>query len=142
MRTHKHDDAAAIEWGLKAIALAEQLGARESYIQALNLVGVARWHRGDSGGRAQLERCLVLGREAGIHSAVGLAYVNLVSIGGELHQFDVAEKYVDAGIRWCDEHDLDHYGQATMAGVGRLLWRRLTRSPTTRTPPLTRESSP
>jgi tetratricopeptide (TPR) repeat protein len=37
LRTHKHDDAEAIAWGGRAIALAEQVGATETLVHALKI---------------------------------------------------------------------------------------------------------
>ncbi|HET8851190.1 MAG TPA: protein kinase, partial [Ktedonobacteraceae bacterium] len=54
------DNAQAVQWGERAIALAESLGDVETLVHALNNVGTAQLQAQDEQGRAKLERSLRL----------------------------------------------------------------------------------
>ena len=127
LRMHVHEDAQAIAWGERAIALAEQFGAVEALVLALNHAGASRLHRGDDMGRANLERSAALAREHGLDWQVAQAYSNLGSSCIEQHQFERAEAYLDEGSAYCTERDLDRWEQTlaasrALAGAYRGRW--------------------
>jgi DNA-binding CsgD family transcriptional regulator/tetratricopeptide (TPR) repeat protein len=97
-------------WGNRAITLAEQLGEREVLCHALNSVGMARGYiEADDTGSALLERSLALALELGLEDQVSRAYTNLASAKVNLRQFGAARLYLQAGLEYSTEHDLESY---------------------------------
>ena len=80
------DTAGALDWGGRAIALAESLGEEEIVIHALNNVGAAAFEGGRPDGRAALEHSLAMAKAAGYEEHVARAYCNLTSIAVKLKQ--------------------------------------------------------
>jgi transcriptional regulator with XRE-family HTH domain len=109
LRMIADDTVEAITWGERAIALAEQLGDRETLSHAYNNVGAARLHAGDEQGRLQLELSLRLALEAGLEEHAARAYTNLASLTVKQYQFAAAERYLEDGIAYATEHDLDSW---------------------------------
>jgi DNA-binding CsgD family transcriptional regulator/tetratricopeptide (TPR) repeat protein len=107
MLAQRREDA--VVWGERAIALAESLGDSETLSHALNNVGTARLHRGDSGGSDQLERSLELALEAGLEEHAARAYTNLGSVLTATYQFTPADHFLERGIHYCTERDLDSW---------------------------------
>jgi DNA-binding CsgD family transcriptional regulator/tetratricopeptide (TPR) repeat protein len=96
-------------WGERAMALAERLGEREVLCHALNTVGLARFHVTDETGSALLERSLALALELQHEDHVSRGYTNLASRNYALHRFAAARRYLEAGLQYAAEHDLESY---------------------------------
>ena len=109
LRMMEHDSDAAIEWGERALVLAERLGETEILVHALNNVGSAELRSGRRGGSEKLKRSLALALHAGLEDHAARAYVNLSF--SFLHTRDCAraDPYLDAAIAYTGEHDLDFY---------------------------------
>ena len=103
------DNEAAITWGEKAIALALQLGHSATLVHAQNNVGTARLFSGDEQGWELLEQSLSGARAANLEEHVARAFTNLASAAVSFRQFPRADKYLDEGIAYCIEHDLDSW---------------------------------
>ena len=103
------DTEGACALGERAIALAEQLGDREVLAHALNNVGSARGLNGDSDGYVLLERSLQIALESEFEEHAARAFTNLSAIAARECRLDAAEKYLDAGLKYCAEHDLDSW---------------------------------
>jgi transcriptional regulator with XRE-family HTH domain len=103
------DPEGARAWGEQAIALAEHLGEREVLVHALNSVGSARADNDDRGGLAQLERSLELALDNDLEEHAARAYTSLSSVAGRHFELDYADRYLDAGLAYCSEHDLDSW---------------------------------
>jgi DNA-binding CsgD family transcriptional regulator/tetratricopeptide (TPR) repeat protein len=103
------DRAGAASWGRRAIDLAERLGEVEILAHALNNVGTAELQAGRVGGRAKLERSLELALDAGLEEHVARAYTNLGAAPVRAHQYALADRYLDAGLAYCRERDLDSW---------------------------------
>jgi DNA-binding CsgD family transcriptional regulator len=100
----------AQDWGSRAIALAERLDEREVLCHALNSVGLARFDREtDDTGSVLLERSLALALEMQHEDQVSRAYTNLASRNFALLRFGAARRYLDAGLKYALEHDLESY---------------------------------
>ena len=98
----------AIAWGARAIELAERLGEREVLCHALNNLGTARYDLdGGPEGARELERSLALAFELEREVHVARAYANLIAVSVSVRRLDAAEKYLRAGLAYCEEHDLD-----------------------------------
>ena len=108
LRMLDRDNAEAVVWGRKAIALGERLNHTRTVINGNNCVGSAMMVSGDNNGIAFLERALALSFAAGLDMGVAGAYGNLGSSAGEMYQFEVAERYLNLGIAFSIERDLDY----------------------------------
>jgi DNA-binding CsgD family transcriptional regulator len=107
LRMLGYDIAAAVDWGGRAIELAERLGEQEILVHALNNVGASQLCHEQPGGRENLERSLALALAAGLEEHVARAYTNLGSIAVEKRENATALGHLDAGIAYCREHHLD-----------------------------------
>jgi DNA-binding CsgD family transcriptional regulator len=108
----------AITWGARAVTLAEQLGDMETLAHALNNVGTAELMGARPGGSDHLERSLALSLRHGWHDHAGRAFTNLGSIAVVVRAHDAARRWLDAGITYTADHDLDswtHYMRACRA---------------------------
>jgi DNA-binding CsgD family transcriptional regulator/tetratricopeptide (TPR) repeat protein len=109
------DNAEAVRWGERAIALAESLGDIETLVHALNNVGTAQLDTQDEQGRANLERSLRLALERGWEEHAARAYTNLASSAVKASDYARAARYLRDGIAFCAAHDLDAWGTYMMA---------------------------
>jgi len=103
------DDAAeAVRWGTRAIEMARGLGDRETEMHALNNVGTTLSMAGDAaGGRARLTRSLDLALADDAHEHAARAYTNLGAVSVMNRSFGEADRYLQAGITYCTDRDLD-----------------------------------
>jgi DNA-binding CsgD family transcriptional regulator len=102
------ETAEAIQLGEQAIALAEKLGDSEVLCHALNNVGTAEQYQTyNEAGRSKLERSLKIALAHGFHEHVARAYTNLASKAVEHRQYDYAMPYLNSGIGYSIERDLD-----------------------------------
>jgi len=104
------DIASADSWGVKAIALAEALGATEALCHALNTVGSARLRlRDDPDAWAMLERSLALSLEHGFDADAARAFNNLFIMSVTQRNFLQAAGYAERGIAYCESRGIDVY---------------------------------
>jgi len=101
------DTDTAVTWGKKALELAERLHAEPIVIAAYNTIGSALLVAGDMSGTGPLERSLQLALQAGEENYAAVAYTNLGSGLGEMHQFAEATRWLEEGIAFTTERDLD-----------------------------------
>jgi DNA-binding CsgD family transcriptional regulator len=107
--------APAVQWGERAIALAERLGNTEILAHALTNVGTARYRNGLQEGALQIERSLALALEGGLEEHAARAYCNL-GIGGVMgRDYARAAPVIDTGIAYCNDHDLDAWSYYLLA---------------------------
>ncbi len=108
MRMLNRDTAEAIDWGEKAIAMAERFAHQETIVNAYTSIGAALVVSGDvEKGRASLEKGVHLATVAGFDTLVALAYSNLGSAFGERYLFKDAEEYLRTGMAYATDRDLD-----------------------------------
>ncbi len=96
-------------WGGRAIALAEALDEREILAHALNNVGSIELMDGHPDGAAKLERSLKLALADNLEEHVARAYTNIGCSLADLHDHPGAERWLDDGIAYCRERDLDSW---------------------------------
>ena len=112
-RAHFHmladEDTEAIQWGMRAIELAESQHAPEILIFALNTVGHNEQYFDFDHGTAKLRRSLQLALEHGLHEHVARAYLNLGLGASFHHRYESAHRYYADGLEYATEHDLDLY---------------------------------
>lgn len=106
------DNAEAIGWGARALALAEQLGDVTTVVHALNTIGTAHVLGQHQHGWELLERSLQLALEHGFEEHAARAYNNLADCALSERDYGRARGYLEAGIAYCDERDLDFWGTA------------------------------
>ena len=101
----------AIEWGERAIALARQLDNQEVLAHALNNVGGARLRNVGDEGWCELQQSLEVSLRGGFQEHVARAYTNLFSFSLNHRDYVTADTNLEAGLAYCDEHDLDAWGR-------------------------------
>ena len=97
----------AIDWGMRAITLADHLGEVETRIHALNNVGTSLLFTGRPGGRERMEESLALALEHGFHDHAARAYTNFAEYAVVFKDFALAERLLAEGIAFATRHDLD-----------------------------------
>lgn len=106
----------AIEWGRRALALAEEIGHAEVKIHALNNIGTAAAYDGDEGGVDSLRESLTLALEHGFHEHAARAYTNLSCYAVDFREFELADRFIGEAIAFDTQHDLDSWTHH-LAGV-------------------------
>lgn len=102
-----HEAELAVESAQRAIALAEAAAAPETVCGALNTLGTMRLIIGDTSGWADLNRSLQLALTAGLQAEVASAYNNLLAMAVSRRQYEQAAAYLQSGLTYCEERDLD-----------------------------------
>ncbi len=103
------ESAAAKLWGEKALALAQEVNDTEVMIHALTNIGTAELTEGDQAGRAKLERSLATARAHEMHDHAARCYANLTSMAIVHREYRVAESYLNEGIAFAADRDMDSY---------------------------------
>ncbi len=104
-----HEAEVAIESAQRAIAIAESSvdSSTEILCDALNTRGTMRLIIGETAGWADLHRVLELALAAGLQEQVATAYTNLAAMAVSRRQYEQASGYLQAGLAYSEEHDLD-----------------------------------
>jgi DNA-binding CsgD family transcriptional regulator len=98
------DHAGTLEWGARALALAEELVAPEPLAHALNSVGFVEFRTGSDAGREKLERSLAIAREHGFDESHHRAYINLASAAVDRRLYAPALGWISGGLAFLDEN--------------------------------------
>jgi DNA-binding CsgD family transcriptional regulator len=118
LRMLNRDYDAAIEWGGKAIALAERLGDHEVAAGALSALGAATMFIDHEAGCAHLQRALGLALDHGLHYIAANVHSNLGSASGEVFRLHDAQRYLGDAIAFAQTHEIDffrNYGVAWLS---------------------------
>lgn len=107
----------AVDWGTKALRMAETFDSAEVKIHALNNLGSAKLLRGNTDGLADMDESLRLATSLGRHEDVARVYTNLSEYAVEFRDFELAERVLSDGIAFDTEHDLDSW---TFYLIGRM----------------------
>ncbi len=102
----------SIDWGTRALKLAEEFDEVEVKIHALNNIGTARVFRNNKDGIPELEESLDLALKNGFHEHAARVYTNLAEYAVEFRDFDLAERVLSDGVAFDTQFDLDtwtHY---------------------------------
>ena len=98
-------------WGQQAIEMARAVDAEEVVVHVLINVGTAELYTGRfDTGTPRLAQTLERAISAGLHEHAARTYVNLVSTAVIARDLDVAERWMQPAIDFCDERDLDAWG--------------------------------
>ena len=101
----------AVEWGRRALAVADGAEAVEIRIHALNNIGAARLDAGEAEGRGELEQSLALALAGGFEEHAARAYTNLAYSAQASRDADWLDAVLDDGIAYCEAHDLDSWAR-------------------------------
>lgn len=101
------DEAEAVRWGNKAIALAEETGCTDALIYALNNVGTIELQRGDRNGLAMLERSRELADMTADDIGAARAYLHLGLILVAQREWLLADGYLQLGTAHCRQRGLE-----------------------------------
>jgi DNA-binding CsgD family transcriptional regulator len=107
LRMLNRDNAEAVTWAERALAIAVPEGDIETQIASYNRLGSAKMMAGDQEGQRILERSLEMAREMEAHRHVALAFTNLGSGAGELYRFPQASRYLSEGIEYAARHEVE-----------------------------------
>jgi DNA-binding CsgD family transcriptional regulator/Tfp pilus assembly protein PilF len=112
-----------LEYGQKAIELANKIHDEEILCHALNNIGSALF---ESEGKipVQLYQSLEIAMKNGYHEHVARAYTNLSSNAIENKLYDDAEKNLELGIAYCNQRDLDSWTYYMLSLKARLLFEK------------------
>jgi DNA-binding CsgD family transcriptional regulator/tetratricopeptide (TPR) repeat protein len=99
----------ALDWGRRAIALAEELGEEETRAHALNNVASALMFSGRGGGEPYMEESLAIALKHGFHEQAARAYTNYSGYAIVTKNFALAERLLSEGIAFDSKHDLDSW---------------------------------
>jgi DNA-binding CsgD family transcriptional regulator len=101
------DDDAALQWGEKALELAERVGCLDAMADTLNIVGTVELRLGDLDGLARLDRSRELAQQAGDEFGVARAYMHPAMVLAARREWVLAERYIQPGLAFCLERGLD-----------------------------------
>lgn len=101
------ENAEAIDWGTRALALATSLGDREIQAHALNNIGTARLDDDDDAGASELQQSLQLSLDHGLEEHAARAYVNLAYDAVLGKRLAAAHDLLERGLAYCEARDLD-----------------------------------
>lgn len=109
LRMLADDEAEAMAWGERALALAEAVGDGETTIHALCTIGTSRWNHDKARGTQELEQSLQLAIAHRLPDHAGRALSNL-AWGASTHlDLPQARERIAAGLAYTTEHDLHGY---------------------------------
>jgi ATP/maltotriose-dependent transcriptional regulator MalT len=103
------DGEAAVQWGERAIALAQTLGETETLVHATVNVATVRLQNGDARGIAEIEHVLPLAMERGMTDHAGRALTNIAWNAVMSFDLPAAATAVATALDYTTEHDLDNY---------------------------------
>lgn len=108
--------------GEQAIAMAEELADDEILSHALNNVGNVKIKMPASRqkGRELLEQSLDIALKNSYHEHAARAFTNLSYSALVIKDYAMARKYTDAGIRYCEERDMDPWNMYMLSSSARL----------------------
>lgn len=121
LRMQVSDDENALRWGERAIELAERLHENEIVCYALISIASAEVCLGDEKGQTRMAHGLQLALENGYEEQVARAYANLAEISTMQRAYAEATDYLQKGLVYCAEHDLDSMRDSMRAIQARML---------------------
>ena len=104
----------SVEWGERALELAEEFDNVEIKIHALNNIGTALVFRDKTEGLKMLDESLQLSIEHDFHEHAARVYTNLAEYAVEFRNFELAEKVIADGMAFDAQFDLDAWSHYLM----------------------------
>jgi DNA-binding CsgD family transcriptional regulator len=109
------DTADAINWGSRALKLAERLDDVGIRVYALTTLGAAEFRNDSPRGAEQLENSLTLAKSAGLEDEAGRAFVNLVLLSIRERRYPLTERHLEPGLEYCSDRGLDYWHRLLLA---------------------------
>jgi DNA-binding CsgD family transcriptional regulator/tetratricopeptide (TPR) repeat protein len=110
------DSDATLTWARRALELADRAGSVEARMYALGTLGMRNVAQGLlQEGWAQLEDALRLARSEGLDSQLGRTYVLAGMAASRERSLTRVRQYVEPGLTFCDERDLNVWGDVILA---------------------------
>jgi DNA-binding CsgD family transcriptional regulator len=97
----------SVEWGERALSLAQELGEEEVVVHALNTIGVSEYQLGRDEGWSKLEASMRRALAAESEENIARAFNNLISMSREERRYDLVDRYLADTMQFMAEHDLD-----------------------------------
>lgn len=103
------ENAESIEWGNKAIEIAKEINDEEILCHAMNNVGTVLWKIRplQEKGKEMLMESLDIALKKSFHEHASRSYSNIASIYLLFKEYKLAKNFLDDGINYCDERNLD-----------------------------------
>ncbi|HEX5169908.1 MAG TPA: AAA family ATPase [Cyclobacteriaceae bacterium] len=117
------DSVRGLSWGNRAIDLAVQMEDKEILAHALTNVGVIKIKSSaaKTEGEENLKESLRISLANGFHDHAGRAYTNLFSAFVLIKKYKKANDIGDAGITYCETHDLSSWSHFILQWKARML---------------------
>jgi ATP/maltotriose-dependent transcriptional regulator MalT len=96
----------ALDFGQRALDLANQFDDNIIRSHALNNIGTALLQSGESTGLAKLEQSLAIALDHNLQEHAGRAYANLASVSVRHYESGLARRYVPEGLEYCEVHEV------------------------------------
>jgi DNA-binding CsgD family transcriptional regulator/tetratricopeptide (TPR) repeat protein len=103
---NEEDDEGTVEWGMRALEIAEPLGETEIIVHSLNNLGTMEILTGRPEGSKKLERSLELAEQAGLEEHVGRAYIHFGWAAMRTRNYALSGRLTE-GMEICKELGLD-----------------------------------
>lgn len=103
------EEESALEWGKRAIELAEKLGSVEIHVHALTNVGSIETLRDPVSGNEKILRALQIALENEMHEHAARCYANLTSNAIRSRHYLQGQKWLEEGLEYMIARDLDYY---------------------------------
>jgi len=110
-------DPAALTWGEKALALAEEYGPPGAMARALQSSGTFMAINGDPEGEEMIRRGLDTALEAGLDKEAALAYNNLACAAWARLDLEAAAESASKGLQFCQDRDIHSYGLGNQSNL-------------------------
>lgn len=108
LRLIADEDAAAIEWGMKAVDLAEELGDAEALTHALTTVGASQMRLGFPEGESTLARSAEIARRL-VHEHILRAYSVSAGAAVEARAYALGEEFIQKALDYLEELDVIYW---------------------------------
>jgi DNA-binding CsgD family transcriptional regulator/type II secretory pathway predicted ATPase ExeA len=103
-------------WARRALDIATQVEEPNTIASATGMLGAAAALEGDASGVEELERSLAQAqRLPEAEDLVGRTHVLLCMAGCRRRSLDLMERYLEPGLAYCDERDLDVWSRLLLA---------------------------
>ncbi len=106
LNDERHDET--VDWGKRALDLAEQLDDTAVVVHSLNNLGTIELLAGRAEGLRALERSLELAEEAGLEEHIGRAYIHVGWAANRTRAYELLP-LLERGIGRCEELGLDSW---------------------------------
>ena len=118
LRMLNRDCRESVEWGRKAIALADQLGDQAVLAAAYSTLGAALFFLDYDAGCEATERALEIALANDLHYVAANSYSNLGSASGELFRLREARRHLESAVEFSTRQEIDFYRTYALAWMG------------------------